>query len=133
MNWRDPGIPAKWRRLYEKGRRGSAKTAIRAMCGMCVGWEGAEVDRCTATGCPLYNLRNLAAQAKTEEADRAKRREMAKASGARPPRRCVDEWARRPRRRFKFQRNGKRGYPPTALVTSCVLARRRGLRPRGFE
>ena len=66
MNWREPDIPVRYRKLYEQGRNGKAKAAIRAMCGMCVGWEPGEVERCTATGCPLYNLRNKAAQAKTE-------------------------------------------------------------------
>jgi len=41
-------------------------------------------------------------------------------------------WARCPRRRVSFERSGERGYPPTALTATCVLARRRGLWPRGF-
>lgn len=88
MKWRDPDIPAKWRKLYEKGRRGSAKAAIRAMCGMCVGFEAGEVARCTATGCPLYNLRNKAAQSTTEAPARAKRRQRMLESGVRPPKRA---------------------------------------------
>ena len=87
MNWRTPEIPEKHRKLYEKGRAGSAKAAIRCHCLMCVGWEPTEVEQCTATGCPLFNLRNLAAQSQTESADREKRRQRAIASGQRPPKR----------------------------------------------
>ena len=87
MDWRKPDIPAKYRKLYEQGRV-KAKAAIRCHCLMCVGWEAAEVEQCTATGCPLYTLRNLAAQSQTEGADRAKRRERALASGRRPPKRA---------------------------------------------
>src|SRR3990172_3726459 len=86
MDWRKPDIPAKYRKLYEQGRAGKAKAAIRCHCLMCVGWEPTEVEQCMATGCPLYSLRNLAAQSQTESVDRAKRRERALASGRRPPR-----------------------------------------------
>jgi hypothetical protein len=85
MDWRKPDIPAKYRKLYEQGRAGKAKAAIRCHCLMCVGWEPNEVEQCTATGCPLYALRNLSAQGQTESVDRAKRRERALASGRRPP------------------------------------------------
>ncbi len=85
MDWSMPDIPAKYRKLYERARAGKPKAAIRAHCLMCVGWEPAEVERCTATGCPLYSLRNLAAQAATEAGDRAKRRERALKAGHRPP------------------------------------------------
>lgn len=88
MDWRKPDIPAKYQKLYGQGRAGKAKAAIRCHCLMCVGWEAAEVELCTATGCPLYTLRNLAAQSQTEGADRAKRRERALASGRRPPKRA---------------------------------------------
>jgi hypothetical protein len=87
MDWQKPDIPEKYRKLYEKGRAGSPKAAIRLHCLMCVAWEPAEVEACTATGCPLYTLRNLAAQAQTESADREKRRKRALASGRRPPKR----------------------------------------------
>ena len=63
MRWQKPDIPDKYAKLYEQGRAGKAKAAIRAMCGMCMGWDAREVASCTATGCPLYNLRNLAARA----------------------------------------------------------------------
>jgi hypothetical protein len=85
MNWREPDIPAKHRKLYDQGRAGKAKAAIRCNCLMCVGWESAEVEKCTATGCPLYTLRNLAAQRATDAPNRAKRRDRALASGQRPP------------------------------------------------
>ena len=85
MDWSKPNIPAKYRKLYEKGRAGKAKAAIRCYCLMCVGWEPMEVEQCTATGCPLYTLRNLTAQAQTESPDRAKRRARALARGQRPP------------------------------------------------
>jgi hypothetical protein len=86
MDWQAPNIPAKFRKLYDQGRAGKAKAAIRCHCLMCVGWEPAEVERCTATACPFFTLRNLAAQAETEAADRAKRRERALKAGLRPPR-----------------------------------------------
>ena len=85
MDWRKPDIPAKYRKLYEQGRAGKAKAAIRCHCLMCVGWEPSEVELCTAIGCPLYTLRNLAAQSQTEAPDRAKRRARALARGQRPP------------------------------------------------
>lgn len=80
--------PGQLRKLYRQGRAGKAKAAIRCHCLMCVGWEAAEAELCTATGCPLYTLRNLAAQAQTEAADREKRRKRAIASGQRPPKRA---------------------------------------------
>lgn len=85
MDWSTPDVPAKFRKLYDRARAGKPKAAIRLHCLMCVGWEPVEVERCTATGCPLYRLRNLAAQAETEAADRAKRRERALKAGLRPP------------------------------------------------
>lgn len=87
MDWCQTDIPSKYRKLYEQGRAGKAKAAIRCHCLMCVGWEPAEVERCTATACPLFKLRSLAAQAETEATDRAKRRERALRSGNRPPKR----------------------------------------------
>ena len=85
MDWSKPHIRAKYRKLYEQGRAGKAKAAIRCHCLMCVGWEPNEVEQCTATGCPLYTLRNLAAQSRTEAPDREKRRARALARGQRPP------------------------------------------------
>ena len=88
MNWRELYIPDRYRKLYEQGRAGKAKAAIRCHCLMCVGWEANEVELCTASGCPLYTLRNLAAQSQTEAADREKRRKRAIASGRRPQKRA---------------------------------------------
>lgn len=85
MKWREPEIPERFRKLYERGRNGKAKAAIRCHCLMCCAWEAAEVERCTAMGCPLYELRNKSAQAKTEEPDRTKRRARSLAAGLRPP------------------------------------------------
>jgi len=85
MNWREPDIPVRYRKLYEQGRKGKAKAAIRCHCLMCVGWEAAEVERCTATGCPLFNLRNKAAQSAVDAPARAKRRQRMLESGVRPP------------------------------------------------
>jgi len=90
VNWKQPDIPTRYHKLYEQGRAGKTKAAIRCHCLMCTGWDAGAVASCTATGCPLFNLRNKAAQAKTDEVDRAKRRARAKASGARPPQRAAD-------------------------------------------
>jgi hypothetical protein len=89
MDWQTPSVPAKFRKLYEQAHAGKAKAAIRCHCLMCVGWEPAEVERCTATGCPLFMLRSLTAQAESEAPDRAKRRERALAGGHRPPKRAA--------------------------------------------
>jgi hypothetical protein len=88
MNWQEPYIPDRYRKLYEQGRAGKAKAAVRCHCLMCMGWEAAEVELRTATGCPLYTLRNLAGQAQTEAPDREKRRKRAIARGGRPPKRA---------------------------------------------
>lgn len=88
MDWTNPDIPDKHLKLYEQGRTGKAKAAIRAYCLMCCNFDTSEVDRCTATGCPLFNLRNKKAQAATEAPNRAKRREAAIARGQRPPKRA---------------------------------------------
>ena len=87
MNWRAPEIPERFQKLYDQGRAGKAKAAIRCHCLMCVGWEPTEVEQCTATACPLYTLRNLAAPSQTDSADREKRRQRALATGQRPPKR----------------------------------------------
>jgi hypothetical protein len=88
MDWRKPDIPDKHLKLYEQGRAGKPKAAIRSFCLMCCGGEASEVENCTATGCPLFNLRNKAAQKATEAPNRAKRSLAAKASGRRPPKRA---------------------------------------------
>src|SRR5882672_6030483 len=88
MNWQHPEIPDKYRKLYEQGRAGKPKAAIRINCLMCCNFDASEVDRCTATGCPLFNLRNKAAQRTTEAPNRAKRRASALARNQRPPKRA---------------------------------------------
>jgi hypothetical protein len=51
-------VPPRYRRLYEAAWVGrSRKSAIRAFCLECVGWQPSEVRRCTARTCPLYEFR----------------------------------------------------------------------------
>jgi hypothetical protein len=51
-------VPPKYRALYERAYGGtSRKAAIRAFCLECVGWSQAEVVRCSAAACPLYEFR----------------------------------------------------------------------------
>jgi hypothetical protein len=49
-------VPRHLRKLWARaGHR--ALSAIRAMCVECMGYERAEVERCTATSCPLHPWR----------------------------------------------------------------------------
>jgi len=51
-------IPARQRPIFLRAWAGkSRKTAIRAFCLECFGYESAEVNRCTAPACPLYPYR----------------------------------------------------------------------------
>lgn len=51
-------IPARQRLVFSRAWSGkSRKAAIRAFCLECVGYEAAEVNRCTAPACPLYEYR----------------------------------------------------------------------------
>ena len=50
-------IPEHYQDMYERGRSGSRKAAIRCFCLQCVGWKPSEVRECTATDCPLYTFR----------------------------------------------------------------------------
>jgi hypothetical protein len=52
-------VPPQYKTLYEKVTVGKAapKTCIKAMCLECMGWQRAEVAKCTATACPLYKHR----------------------------------------------------------------------------
>jgi hypothetical protein len=51
-------IPLKYKCMYDKAMSGkSRKAAMRCHCLMCVGWQPAEVTRCTAKSCPLYPYR----------------------------------------------------------------------------
>ncbi len=54
------GIPKKFQALYRKAMTGkSRRAAIRSFCLECVGYQQAEVERCSATGCPLHPYRLL--------------------------------------------------------------------------
>ena len=51
-------MPPNHRLIYLQAVGGrSRKAAIKAFCLECVGWQGAEVDLCTARACPLYAYR----------------------------------------------------------------------------
>jgi hypothetical protein len=51
-------IPARQRPIFLRAWAGkSRKAAMRAFCLECVGYESAEVNRCTAPACPLYPYR----------------------------------------------------------------------------
>ncbi len=52
-------VPESLRPMYLRAMSGrSRQAAVRVNCLMCVGWNSAEVDRCTATSCPLYPYRS---------------------------------------------------------------------------
>lgn len=51
-------MPAIYRAGYLKALAGrSPKAAIKAHCLECVGWQRAEVTRCSSLACPLYGYR----------------------------------------------------------------------------
>ena len=51
-------IPKRQRPAFVRAWTGkSRKAAIRAACLVCMGYQSAEVDRCTAPLCPLYPYR----------------------------------------------------------------------------
>jgi hypothetical protein len=51
-------VPAKYRGLYRRAwDAASRKSAIRAFCLECVGWQESEVRWCTAPACPLFEFR----------------------------------------------------------------------------
>ena len=51
-------IPVRQRPIFRRAWKGkSRKAAIRAFCLYCMGYESAEVNRCTAPDCPLYEYR----------------------------------------------------------------------------
>ena len=51
-------MPECRRNTYRRAMAGEGrKLAIRAMCIQCMGYESAEIERCTATACPLYPYR----------------------------------------------------------------------------
>jgi hypothetical protein len=43
--------------LVEKVQKGSIKAMIRLHCKDCMGYQNAEIPRCTAVGCPFYLIR----------------------------------------------------------------------------
>jgi len=50
--------PETMRRTYLRAVSGRSMAAgIKAFCAECVGWDRAEVARCTAPACPLYAYR----------------------------------------------------------------------------
>ena len=49
--------PPRIRDLYRRAWNGSRKAAIRTFCLECVGYNAADVHRCTASACPLYEFR----------------------------------------------------------------------------
>lgn len=50
--------PDMYRDKYEAATSGkSRKCAIRTFCLECVGWNRAEVSRCSDLGCPLWAFR----------------------------------------------------------------------------
>ena len=51
-------IPTRQRPIFRRAWQGrSRKAAIRAFCLECMGYQSAEVNRCTAPACPLYPYR----------------------------------------------------------------------------
>jgi len=51
-------VPPKYRRLFRRAwGRQSRKAALRGFCLMCVDYNRAEVERCTAPACPLWEYR----------------------------------------------------------------------------
>jgi hypothetical protein len=53
-------MPRACRATYERAMAGkSRKAAMAAFCAECMGWQVAEVFRCTDRGCPLYPYRPL--------------------------------------------------------------------------
>lgn len=51
-------VPKKYKGMYDRAMTGrSRKAAVRLHCIMCMGWDATEVDKCTATGCPMYPYR----------------------------------------------------------------------------
>lgn len=51
-------IPLRQRPVFRRAWGGqSRKAAMRAFCLECMGYESAEVSRCTAPACPLFEYR----------------------------------------------------------------------------
>ena len=86
MNRKD--VPDRHLRLYDRALAGkSLRAGASAHCTMCMGWQAAEVPRCTAPGCPLYPYRPGVRQPKppdlrSPEAKAAAKAKMARATAA---------------------------------------------------
>lgn len=51
-------MPSIYGKNYRRAMRGrSLKSAVKAFCLECVGWQREEVKLCTDLGCPLYPYR----------------------------------------------------------------------------
>lgn len=71
---RQAQMPKACRATYDKAMRGtSRKAAMTAFCAECMGWQVAEVFRCTDPGCPLYPYRpsSRSAQSASENSGEA--------------------------------------------------------------
>ncbi len=67
---RSDDMPSRYRQLYQRAMSGkSLKSAVRAHCLMCTGWQAREVRACTAPTCPLYVHRLSARQAAADRRD----------------------------------------------------------------
>lgn len=65
---RAAGVPISARLGYLRAAlgEGSPRQAIKAFCLECTGWDRAEVTRCTAKACPLFEFRPFANDPETE-------------------------------------------------------------------
>jgi hypothetical protein len=51
-------VPTRYKAVHERALSGSSrKAAVRCMCLECMGWNEAEVHRCTDRWCPLWKWR----------------------------------------------------------------------------
>ena len=58
--------PSSWRGILRRSWTGnSRKTAIKAFCGECVGFNRDEITNCTALACPLRKYRPFQSKQKT--------------------------------------------------------------------
>lgn len=69
--WRESGEKAVRRNPVEKLQMNptSLRKAITAFCWLCVGEDRKEVTNCTATKCPLYNVRPWQPNTTTEDTE----------------------------------------------------------------
>lgn len=50
-------MPPRVRGTYARGMAGGRAAGVKAFCLQCCGWSAAEVRKCTAVCCPLWELR----------------------------------------------------------------------------